>query len=322
MKNVVSLVFMALLWLPVSSVQAECKGDPINPFTDIGWSCIFPMTIAGVSVASGNGEENPSSYDNPVCTCAVSKVTTIGLKTSFWEPKRIIDTAADAFCMVPLGASLKAANSGTLGGSWGRNSSGGKAFAQAHYYIFPAWHILNMFYDIPCLEDEGFDVAMMTEVMPQWNNEILSLLIQPESILFANPVAAIACSADAAATVVGMPIGSMYWCMGSWGSAYPLAGSITSTDFMEANAGIAARAIYLAGRLGMLWTSSDDGCYTAPNPIWRKDHYKLQVARPVRSPTCIPIGRTGMLWDAGKHDLRKDNFMWIMFEKKDCCMRF
>nr|WP_254204621.1 TraU family protein [Aeromonas sp. FDAARGOS 1405] len=55
-----------------------------------------------------------------------------------------------------------------------------------------------MFYDIPCLSDEGYDVAMMTEILPTWNNEILSMIVNPESILFANPVAALTCSADAA----------------------------------------------------------------------------------------------------------------------------
>src|SRR3546814_9872238 len=40
--------------------------------------------------------------------------------------------------------------------------------AQMHYYVAPVWKMLDMFSDLPCLEDDGFDVALMTEVMPTW----------------------------------------------------------------------------------------------------------------------------------------------------------
>ncbi|TLL86180.1 TraU family protein, partial [Staphylococcus aureus] len=41
--------------------HAECKTSFLNPVTDIGWSCIFPMRIAGVQIVGG--EENPGSMD-------------------------------------------------------------------------------------------------------------------------------------------------------------------------------------------------------------------------------------------------------------------
>ena len=138
----------------------------------------------------------------------------IGLRTSFWEPKRIIDTVQDAWCMVPLGKALSRGDSGSLDGSVSTAQGiGGKVFSQVHYYMFPAWKMLNMFYDIPCLDSGGFDVAMLTEVMPQWNNEILSLIIHPESILFANPISAIACGADSAAAVAECQEMN---CFGAW----------------------------------------------------------------------------------------------------------
>lgn len=304
----------------IPAAHAECKTSFLNPITDIGWSCIFPMRIAGVQIVGG--EETPTSGSSPVCICKGGAVPTIGLKTSFWEPKRIIDTVSDPYCMMPLGTSLNTPKPGTLSGAMNENNTSKRVFQQTHYYIFPAWKILNMFYDIPCLDDEGYDVAMMTEILPQWNNDILSLIINPEALLFANPISTITCSADAAAASFGMPINALFWCMGSWGNAYPLSGSITSTDYVEANAGIAARTIYMMGRLGLLWNTSEDGCYRELAPIWRKDRFKLQMMRPTRSSTCLPIGREGLLWTGGKHDPRKDNFMWMMFEKKDCCVRY
>ncbi|EIY8279322.1 TraU family protein [Salmonella enterica] len=304
----------------IPAAHAECKTSFLNPVTDIGWSCIFPMRIAGVQIVGG--EENPGSMDSPVCVCKGGTIPRIGLRTSFWEPKRIIDTVSDPYCMMPLGTSLNTPKPGTLGGGLNESNTSKRAFQQAHYYIFPAWKILNMFYDIPCLDDEGYDVAMMTEILPQWNNDILSLIINPEALLFANPISTITCSADAAAASFGMPINALFWCMGSWGNAYPLSGSITSTDYVEANAGIAARTIYMMGRLGLLWNTSADGCYRELAPIWRKDRFKLQMMRPARSTACIPLGREGLLWTGGKHDPRKDNFMWMMFEKKDCCVSY
>lgn len=299
--------------------MAQCKSRFLNPITDVSWKCIFPMRIAGV-LSLGNGEEDPSTYTSPVCVCKAGKIPTIGLKTSFWEPRRMIDTVQDPWCMMPLGTTM-GTNTGKLGGS---QSSGinGKVFAQSHYYIFPAWQILNMFYDIPCIEDQGFDVAMMTEIMPAWNNEILSMIINPESILFSNPISSIICGADVAASAVSMPRNELFWCMGSWGSVYPLAGSITSSDFMEANAGLAARSVYMMSRLGMLWATSEDGCYVSPTPIWKKNRYKLQLSQPVRDSSCIPFGREGMLWSAAKHNLMNDNIGWMLFDKIDCCVRY
>ncbi|CAH6291122.1 MULTISPECIES: TraU family protein [Citrobacter] len=304
----------------IPAAHAECKSLFINPVTDIGWSCIFPMRIAGVQIVGG--EETPGKVNSPVCVCTGGTIPKIGLRTSFWEPKRIIDTVSDPYCMMPLGTTLNSPKPGTLSGGLDENGSSKRAFQQTHYYIFPAWKILDMFYDIPCLDDEGFDVAMMTEILPQWNNDILSLIINPEALLFANPISTITCSADSVAASFGMPLNVLFWCMGSWGNAYPLSGSITSTDYVEANAGIAARTIYMMGRLGLLWNTSADGCYRELAPIWRKDRFKLQMMRPARSTACLPIGREGLLWTGGKHDPRKDNFMWMMFEKKDCCVSY
>ncbi|HDO1376804.1 TPA: TraU family protein [Aeromonas veronii] len=316
------MIFLLSLLMFSGTAAAECKSRFLNPITDISWKCIFPMRIAGVQIVGG--EEDPSSHQSAVCVCKGGKIPMIGLKTSFWEPKRIIDTVSDPYCMMPLGIEMSQPGSkGTLGGNLSQHTTGqgGSAFFQAHYYIFPAWKILNMFYDIPCLSDEGYDVAMMTEILPTWNNEILSMIVNPESILFANPVAALTCSADAAMALSSMPSNTLFWCMGSWGSTYPLAGSITSTDYVEAAAGVAARTIFLMGRTGLLWNTSEDGCYKELAPIWRKNRYKLQMVRPTRDHGCLPIGREGLLWTGGKHSPQKDNFSWMMFEKNDCCVR-
>jgi conjugal transfer pilus assembly protein TraU len=314
------IAFIGFLFcMPVTS-YAVCNTSPLNPITDISWSCIFPISIGGIATS---GADETSQNDTPVCICHEGAVPRVGLKVSFWEPARIIDTVADPYCMMPLGTTINNPKPGTLGGSLSNEATGsGKAFQQMHYFIFPAWKILDMFWDIPCIEDDGFDLAMMSELNPTWNNEVLSLIVNPEAVLFANPASTLACSADAAATMVGFPRNELFWCMGSWGNAYPLAGSITSTDYVGANAGLAARSIFLMGRLGMLLDNTPDGCAKTFTPIWHKNHFKLQMVRPVRDASCQPIGRNDLLWTSGKHPNTQDNFEWMVFKHVDCCISY
>jgi conjugal transfer pilus assembly protein TraU len=75
---------------------------------------------------------------------------------------------------------------------------------------------------------------MMTEVMPTWQSGALAAIIQPESILFGNPAAGLACMADSAAAAAGTVLDPLFWCMGSWGNTYPLAGDIHFDDSVEA----------------------------------------------------------------------------------------
>lgn len=321
MKLLISSILL-LAFFYGSNSFAKCDSGFINPITDIQWSCTFPIRVGGVQIASG-GEDTGTNITSPVCMCKLGVLPVLGIRVSFWEPSRIIETVSDAYCMQSMGMSLKGSEDGKLDGGLTNNLSGeGKAFQQMHYYIFPAWSILDMFMDLPCIETDDFDVAMMTELNPSWNNEMLSLIVNPEALLFANPAASLACSADAVSSTSGFPINSLFWCMGAWGNSYPLAGSITSTDYVEANAALAARGIYLMGRTGLLMDSSPDGCTRSYSTIWNKDRYKLQIMKPTKGGACLPIGREGLMWTGGKHSGTSDNFSWMMFKKNNCCMTY
>jgi conjugal transfer pilus assembly protein TraU len=293
----------------------------INPVEDVSWRCMFPITLAGVTIGAEN-DDTLNEHQSAICTCNSSAggLPTVGLKYALWEPARIIDTVSDPYCLMPLGTKVGASSNSKLRGSQQRTAQSTRAFQQMHYYIFPVFQILDMFYDIPCLGGKEFDVAMMTEIVPTWNNDLLALLLNPEAILFGNPLTQLACAADSISALTGLPRKELFWCLGSWGNAYPLAGSITASDYLEANAGIAARGIYFMARSGLLWESTADGCSKRIAPIWRKDKYKLQMMRPTRDSNCIPIGRDALLWGAGKHHPYRDNFMWMMFKKLDCCV--
>jgi len=313
---------LAFVYSPIAQASA-CDGGMINPVTDVSWKCIFPIQIGGLVQLGSGSDDDPDNVQNAVCVCNGGAIPRIGLSVSFWEPSRLIDTVSEPYCLMALGTKLANPRPGTLGGSLHRGVHSNAAFQQMHYYIFPVWAILDLFTDIQCLQNEQFDIAMMSEVIPTWNNDILSSIVNPESVLFANPISQMACAADSAAVLSGKPRNELFWCMGSWGSAYPLSGSISVTDYVEANAGIAARSIYFMGRTGLLRDTSVDGCTIEYTPIWRKDRYKLQMVKPVRDNSCQRIGRSGMLWSSFKHPpTGADNFSWLMFKKVNCCLSF
>lgn len=316
-------MFVLLLGWGLPAQAGKCGPEPVNPVTDVAWQCVFPISIGGLIQVGAGAPVDPDNIDSPVCVCNNGTLPKIGVTFSFWEPARMIDTVTDPYCFMALGAKLANPTPGRLGGDLGRQGGGAKAFAQMHYYIFPVWKMLDMFTDLPCLNDTSFDVAFITEVLPTWNNEILALLLNPEALLFANPAAALACAADSMSALVGMPRNELFWCMGSWGNAYPLAGSITATDFVEANAGLAARGIYLMGRTGLLMDPGVNACYQIRTPIWRKRNYRLQAMKPVRDSSCQPIGRSGMLWTQFKNPATAgDNFAWMVFRKVKCCVSY
>ena len=316
-QNFHKLAVLLSIWLVFNcnANASQCPSGLLNPFTDIAYNCIFPISIGGILHIGGGEKDHRESSKSPICACK-GVVPKIGLRISFWEPSNIIDSVSEPYCIMPLGKKIASARMDSLKGSLDNT----KAFQQIHYYIFPLWPMLNMFTDIPCFDHKGFDAAFLSELYPAWQDETKGILFNPEAILFGNPLTYGACMADATASVK-RPVNSLFWCMGSWGMTYPLSGSIVSTDYTEANIALAARGIFLMGRLGMLRHSSDDGCSSILAPIWKKDRFRLQIMHPTNDRACLNIGRSGWLWQSSsKHKIDDDNFSFMVFKHQDCCV--
>ncbi|HSH30939.1 MAG TPA: TraU family protein [Thiohalobacter sp.] len=315
------------LWLAAGPTHARCDTNFFNPIADVDWSCIFPMTIGPLEIKLDRSPSDPDKIDSPVCACTNGPIPRFGLKVGFWEPARMIDTVKDPYCFVPLGLQLANPAPGTLSGSNTVHEAHatGSTSAQFHWYIMPIWGLLDLFADIPCLDggNTDFDVAMMSELLPTWNNDILAILLNPEAALFANPVSQLACTGDAAAVAAGgLPRNELFWCMGSWGSAYPLAGTLGNPEYVVGNAGLAARAIYFMARTTLLTDPGVDACGSVRTPIWRKRNYRLQPAQPVRG-RCMPIGQPGIPWASNKNPpLKGDNFSWMLWRRVTCCLSY
>ena len=325
-RNVVKGFFVLLILFHAVGAQAVCRsGIPLNPVTDLCWQCIFPVSIAGIEIIPGPVENNvPDLSGMPVCACPAPPplFIRIGIPVSFWEPARYVETVKDPYCFPSLGFGLPAAGGFLGGGSQeqGNASVDTSTFAQAHYFIYPVWSIMELLTDFACIEHSGFDVAYLTEVDPLWQNDILAFILEPESILFGNPIAQTACIADSVSTNAGFSMSPLFWCIGSGGSAYPLTGHVNDDNELMANSTIAARMVYKLAREGLVCDTALNLCACVPTPIWVKHNWRMHVAKPVRDFMCHPFGRTGLIWGALKNPpLVGDNFVWQLFRRRSCC---
>src|SRR3972149_9538559 len=205
--------------------RAACLSD-FKLLDLVNWSSIFPISIAGIEIAGSTDEVTTvDTISSPTCVCPAPPpiFIRIGLTVGFWEPARYIETVKDPGCLPSLGIDLGITSCGGLRGTNSSVASTGSHYtsAQAHYFIYPIWSMMGMLTDWVCAESSGFDVAYMTEFDPLWQGDSLSAILNPEAVLFGNPVTQAACIADSIASPAGASLSAPVWFMGSWGSAYP-----------------------------------------------------------------------------------------------------
>ena len=322
-----SMIAIIVLVFTCSSASA----DVINPITDVCWRCMFPMTTGGVAWGS-SGEPPAGNISAPVCSCAGTSGVRIGVTTSFNEHAWLIESVKTPYYFPALGAEMSDPDPGYKGGE-SKSSRGGdqasESLQHVHHYIFPAYSLVGLFTDMPCLDRNVFDLGYMTEVDDMWSDDLLALIINPEALAFGNPVTQLSCIADSVAAAAGYPIDPLFWCLGSWGGSYPLTGTTTTSDPVTAAAATASRLIFKLGREGALWDTgvnecSDKGVLT---PFMIKSHYRLQIARPVVGNQCVPIGRSGLIWGGGKNPVvggkgKTDEFLWVATRRRVCCVGY
>jgi conjugal transfer pilus assembly protein TraU len=314
--------------LPTQSQAASaCHGQFMNPITDICWSCLFPLTIGDIPLMS-DGQPDTSNPSSPVCYC--NNPPRLGVSIGFWEPVRLVDVTRTPFCMVGLGGlSLDPGIDAPRGAQVGHDAKTRNSFYQVHWYANPILAWLEVLLDFPCMEQGSLDLAYLTEVDPLWADDELTALLNPEALLFANPVAKAACAADCVAATAGMPQASLFWCAGCQGSLYPMNGHVA------AHVGAVQASVLLAERMTakmhrQFTTFAGAGsrglCGTYPLPIMDKTHYKLQMTYPVPATAkeggqcCQPYGRSTISWGSGKSfPVSGEDFAYQIFRKRNCC---
>lgn len=309
--------------------HAKCVGRMLNPVTDICWKCIFPLKISGVKIVNGGPEPHTGASNGPVCFCKRPPIPVPipGIPVSFWEPARLVDVTRTPFCMVNMG--------GVSLGSMGSKGRGDihqdeddlrkSSFYQVHWYIYPILYWLEVLIDVTCLEAMSFDLTYLTELDPFWADDEKSAILNPEGILFGNPIAQAACLADATTSTVHTPLDSLFWCAGSWGSLYPFGGTVGDhVGGIQASSLLAARFMAKLHRQGLLWgyAGVKGLCGKYPMPLIQKSQYRLQVTYPLpQTGSCHPIGKNPFFFQAGREfPYKGSDFGYLVFRKRDCCL--
>ena len=315
---IISVVFLTVGTSNISFASLGCSASGSSFLTIFLRSLktlynIFPIEIAGVPIEIKSGLETADSLGgSPICMCVLGSppIPRIGITFSWWNPQAVLETTKAPLCFPTLGFSLGSLGGKYLGeGKFGTSTESGKGngsnvrnnvgvYENFHYIKYPLFFLLNLLTNTLCLEEvSGIDLFYLSEVDPTWKDDTLSSIINPESILFANPIAQVACIPDSVSSTAGFPIDPLFWCMGSWGSSYPLAGNKAGVA-KEASAGVAARGVYRMSRMFMLWQTIGRStlCQPIPMPIWIKSEYSIFEAYPHLWSLRMPIGRTGLIW--------------------------
>ena len=322
-----SILIIVLVCTVSGSANAKigCTGRFTNPITDICWSCLFPITIAGIKIVDGDPDTAAPKFPLaplPVCACLRPGIPAPvpGIPIGFWEPVRLVDVTKSPMCMVGLGGI-------SLGSSpqKGYKEDGVGAFYHVHWYIYPVLYWLELLLDFVCIEASSVDIAYMTEFDPLWGDDVKTSILNPEALLFANPIAMAACTVDCLTSSVGLSNDSMFWCAGCQGCLYPMSGTTTYHNGGVGTAQLTVtKFIAKMHRQLMLWGyyGSAGLCGKYPMPVIKKSQYRMQMVYPIpETSSCKRIGQTEVLWQAGKeYPIWGEDFTFLIWRKRDCCL--
>lgn len=317
------LIAVLILLTFSASARAECYGKFPNLVTDVCWKCFFPITIGGFKVA-GFGQEDFDSgvSSNPVCFCGILP----GIRVSFWEPVRVIEVVKQPYCSPFLGG-IELFH-GTRRGT--RQNIGNpaldKAFYNVHYIYFPLAFVMDLVTNVlGCFEVGGFDYAYLTELDPTWADDELAFILNPEAVLFANPVAQVACAPDCITAAAGFPLDPLFWCAGCWGSIYPFSGNTGATPSpVQTSLLMATRMLAKLHRefAANMTIGSATECASFPTGLIVKRQYKLQMFYPYAQTTgCTPIGRAQAIFgDWRTIPVTGEDYVYLVWRKRNCCL--
>lgn len=339
-RTTVRLITILLTLLTASAVaqtsssSVSCHGAMMNPVTDVCWSCMFPLSIGSSPVLS-MGQEDIENPPQAVCNCGVLPWGKIGIAIGFWEPVRQVDVTRTPWCFPSLGG-LKfggssmsiAPRASVSAGNAGRRGSN-TSFYQAHWYVNPVLDILKVIAETSCLEEGGFDLGYVTELDPGWNDDDWSVILSPDVLLFSTPAAVAACAFDCIAASVDFPLPFMQWCGGCQGQMFPLNGHVQAhIGGVQASSLIVQRYAMKLHREFLAFSGNGypGFCGLYPAPILDKRTYKYSMLYPtvqgngVDGRCCQPLGRTTVLWGAGKeYPIKGEDFAYMLYRKRNCC---
>ncbi len=314
-------IFLVVLALPLFGKE----GTFVNPITDICWECVFPITVSGVNVTPGKHDQ--TNYSQKICACPGTPPK-VGIPITFFEPAMMVDVTRHAYKLMGLGGVSVGKESVKNRGTVGIIADGTTktSFYHVHLYTYPILAILEVLTDFStCIEKKEVEVAYMSELDPMWNDDNLSLIVNPEAGFFGTRLAHTACFADCASSSAGNPKDKLFWCAGCEGSLYPFSGTVShhvggiQASYLLVNRVLAKmhRSLFLKG--------FDEGeyCEAKSMPYIKKSLYKTQLIYPVpqTSGACHPLGKSDLLWGSNKsYPYGGEDFVYLIWQKRQCCL--
>ena len=342
MKKYCIVILLILALFSVKISLAICRGKFLNPISEVDWSNIFPITIAGITISGGSGGTYPGSADSAggsgygtfvsdssgegvagiFCKCP----NVIGIPVSFWSPDYILDAVTDPGCFPAWGFRVNIASrkQGYFEQIEGRDSSSvSGSFMEAHLSIVNFIEAFKILKDLACFDVSGINIGYMTELDPAWHNDAIADMITPESILFAFPAFGFSCMADSITSALGHPLDVLFYCMGTWRDVvYPFVGFSEQNVPVNVHAATAGKLLYKLIRSGLIWDNAVSVCEAKYIPIWIKSHYRFQPVRPIVVHGRAPyIGALTEKWSFSPRSISgTNNWSFILWRKNRCCI--
>ncbi len=334
-RGLLSAVLLLGLTQGEAAASASCPDSKLlgtNLITNVCWSCILPLRISGVNIATYGSEWVPSGASTKsVCVCNDKLgVPHVGVVTSFWEPVRLIEFERTPGCLSTLGGVSMFSNS-LKHGSHGSGNVQDKAmtFNHYHYYSFPLLYMLDLFTGKGCNPGgySDMDLMYLSELDPTWNDPELALFANPEALLFTNAAGVASCISDAVSSLAGSPMDSLFWCAGTWGQVYPITGQIQGDSGVLRSTSLSAvRVLAQLHRRGFAWQTMGDEalCDGVVSTYFPKAQYKFTEVFPVaEAASSHKVGELVESWGSGKIiPAAGEDPIYLIWRWLDCCNRF
>ena len=311
------------------------------------WECILPVIVGAVNMGGSlvpGGDKNPgsgipegaasASAGSAMCMCYDNNgIPSIGIRTSLWEPHRIIELQRQPGCSSVLSGirfPFDRLNQGQDRSHWSGRSADqvqpNLSKKHYHYYSYPVMTMLDMWMPRNC--NPGFymdlDVMYMSEIDPTWNFDEIAFFTHPEAALIASPFGIIACIPDAFMSMIGKPVRELFWCAGNWGIMFPATGHTDYTpDLLQSTSLMAARVLYALHRRGVEYRTmgKDAMCNGKLSAYLPKTQYRFSEFHPVaETDGNHSFGQGVVLWGIGHIiPMTGEDPVMIIWRWVDCC---
>ncbi|MEZ8733651.1 TraU family protein [Vibrio sp. 10N.239.312.D08] len=344
LKKIGTVLLINLLLLSKSNaggLDSECPDSEYfaGLITDICWTCVIPISLFGLS------DPPEGAYDEFLCSCPdLLGIPQPGMAVGFFSPDQIMEVSTIPYCSPTLGGIQLFDDYTHIGTSKDEKSVGDANSAEneqaklvSYHYNYLASPVLKMMQvlAIPeCDKQPGYvdlDIMFMSPMTVEWYDDLMSFVLNPDAVAFANPVGQAMCMYDCAETMLTGEAAQTNWhCAGCDGSLYPLTGNImgAADNPIQSSSLITQRALAKTHRLGLspLTMGEESMCKFVYTPMIPKSQYKVQMAFPSTQASgtcCQPLGENWMKWGLGRMAPgggKDTTFVYNIFRWADCCM--